>query len=551
MLFSLRAFFSAFFMAFAHFAAPALVLAHEGHDHGPPQPEMQTVAAPRAEAQSDDFELVVIARNGALTVFLDRFVTNEPVIGASIELETPDGPKLVAPQGDRYVLEAKWATDPGRHDLLFTLTHDGAVDVLTTTLVVPAAPAIGGATGASMSWVSSHVPALQSAGAPMFAVAGFAFLSGLGVAFLARRRRQIVSLVIVAVAGVTMLASGAFAQSMDAPIVRDVARRMPDGAVFMPKQTQRLLEVRTQLTRPAAHPATVELPARVIADPNASGYVQAAVSGRLSAPKGGFPRLGARVEAGDVVAYVTPPLSAAETSDQRQRQGELDQQITLIQQRIARFEKLVGSGAVARVQLDEARIELDSIKDRRAALEQMRREPDALVAPVSGNIAAANAVAGQIADANAIIFQIVDPNLLWVEAQSLEALLDVSSAHARTQDGRSLPLIFRGAGLSDRSQFLPVHFALPEGQGGLRIGQLVTVFAQTGEAAQGMAAPRAAVVAGENGQSIVFEHVRAERFERREVRATPLDSGRVLISAGVAPGGRIVVQGAELLNQVR
>jgi membrane fusion protein, heavy metal efflux system len=59
------------------------------------------------------------------------------------------------------------------------------------------------------------------------------------------------------------------------------------------------------------------------------------------------------------------------------------------------------------------------------------------------------------------------------------------------------------------------------------------------------------VIAGENGQSIVFEHVRAERFERREVRATPLDSGRMLISAGVAPGRRIVVQGAELLNQVR
>ncbi len=63
------------------------------------------------------------------------------------------------------------------------------------------------------------------------------------------------------------------------------------------------------------------------------------------------------------------------------------------------------------------------------------------------------------------------------------------------------------------------------------MGQLVTVFVQTGEATQGMAAPRSAVIAGENGQSIVFEHVRAERFERREVRAVPLDSGRMLISA--------------------
>jgi hypothetical protein len=68
---------------------------------------------------------------------------------------------------------------------------------------------------------------------------------------------------------------------------------------------------------------------------------------------------------------------------------------------------------------------------------------------------------------------------------------------------------------------------------------------------EGVAAPRSAVLTGANGQSIVYEHARAERFEPREVRVTPLDASRVLISAGVGQGRRIVVQGAELLNQVR
>ncbi len=244
----------------------------------------------------------------------------------------------------------------------------------------------------------------------MYVLAVFAFLSGIAVAVIARRRFLVAALVAFAVAGTALLlATGAIAQSADAPVVRDVAKRLPDGAVFMPKQTQRLLEVRTQFTQPSAHATTVELPGRVIADPNAIGYVQAAVSGRLSAPSGGFPRLGARVSAGDVLAYVTPPLSAAETSDQRQRQGELDQQISLIQQRISRFEKLVGSGAVARVQLDEARIELDAIRDRRMALDQVRREPEALAAPISGFIAASNAVAGQIATQTRLSFRLSIP----------------------------------------------------------------------------------------------------------------------------------------------
>jgi hypothetical protein len=59
------------------------------------------------------------------------------------------------------------------------------------------------------------------------------------------------------------------------------------------------------------------------------------------------------------------------------------------------------------------------------------------------------------------------------------------------------------------------------------------------------------VVRGGNGQSIVYEHTRPERFEPREVRVEPLDAERVLVLSGLSAGRRIVTQGAELLNQVR
>jgi hypothetical protein len=63
--------------------------------------------------------------------------------------------------------------------------------------------------------------------------------------------------------------------------------------------------------------------------------------------------------------------------------------------------------------------------------------------------------------------------------------------------------------------------------------------------------PREAVLRGANGQSLVYEHTNAERFVAREVRVEPLDGAHVLIVAGIAPGRRIVTQGAELLNQIR
>ena len=56
---------------------------------------------------------------------------------------------------------------------------------------------------------------------------------------------------------------------------------------------------------------------------------------------------------------------------------------------------------------------------------------------------------------------------------------------------------------------------------------------------------------GDRGQDIVFEHVAAELFVPRTVRIAPLDGERVLVSAGLEAGKRIVTQAAELLDHVR
>jgi cobalt-zinc-cadmium efflux system membrane fusion protein len=103
------------------------------------------------------------------------------------------------------------------------------------------------------------------------------------------------------------------------------------------------------------------------------------------------------VNRGDVLARVTPPVQAVDVSDMRQRQGELDQQIAILERRVGRFERLSTTGAVAQTQLDDARSELGGLRDRRGALDAIRREPEALVAPVDGVIAESNAVAGAMA----------------------------------------------------------------------------------------------------------------------------------------------------------
>jgi hypothetical protein len=335
-----------------------------------------------------------------------------------------------------------------------------------------------------------------------------------------------------------------------APSARDVAQILPDGSVFIPKNTQRVLAIRTRVTEPAVHARTVELPGRIIPDPNASGFVQAALGGRLSPPDGGFPRLGTRVKKGDVLAYLTTPLQAIDISDMRQRQGELDQQISIVERRLARYESLAPGGSVSRVAVDETRLELQGLKERRASLDNVRREPEALVSPVDGVVADGTPVAGQIAQSNAIVFHIVDPARLWVEALSYETLPNLDRATARVGN-KEINLAFRGSGFADRNQSIPIHFAVEGSTDGARIGQFVTVLAETPEQQQGIAVPRSSIVRSSAGQDVVFEHVSAERFEQRPVRIEPLDGQRVLVVQGLEAGKRVVVQGAELIDHIR
>jgi cobalt-zinc-cadmium efflux system membrane fusion protein len=279
--------------------------------------------------------------------------------------------------------------------------------------------------------------------------------------------------------------------------------------------------------------------------------VQASTTGHLSPPPVGFPRLGARVKSGDILAYVAAPFLAIDQSSMRQQQGDLDQQISIVDRRFTRYQALAKTGAVAQVALDETRLELQGLRDKRAALDKSKREPEPLRAPVDGVIASANAIAGQIAEPNSIIFQIVDPSKLWVEALSFGGQAIDQQASARTAEGRSLALTYEGAGFADRNQAAPVNYAIDGAPEGLRLGQFVTVFAKTGEMVAGIAAPRASIVRRSNGESVVFEHASAERFEARIVRTRPLDGDRVMILSGIAPGSRVVTQAAELLNQVR
>jgi membrane fusion protein, heavy metal efflux system len=540
-------------------AMPA-ALAHDGHDHGAPPTPISTTIAPRIDASSDVFELIGVLRGGKLTLFVDRFITNEPVTDAQVEVETPAGTLKAARNPDgTFAVDAGWAKPGETHDLIVTVTAGADVDVLTGQLKVPAeeiaAPVVQSSWFVATALARGLRERVAASDPTLPVVALGAFLTGLLVA--RRRKGADAAGAIILACGLAVAMATTTAANADSPPAKasglaavDLAQRFPDGAVFVPKATQRILGVRTMMAKTEEHRRAVALPGRVIPDPSASGAVQTSATGRLSPPPGGFPRLGQRIKAGDVLALVQPAISSADVTTQQQQSRELEQQIALVQRRLERLRPI--ANVIARSQIEDAELEFTGLQNRRTNLERaQKREPERLTAPVDGVIASAAATPGQVVEVNAIIFQIVDPERLWIEALTFDALAGAKTGTARLNDGRSLKLDYQGTGFADRNQAIPIHFAVNESTRGLRMGQLLTVLAETEESKTGIAVPRTAVVRAGNGQMIVYEHANAERFVPREVRVEPLDGDRVLVISGLEANKRIVTQGVELLNQIR
>ena len=204
----------------------------------------------------------------------------------------------------------------------------------------------------------------------------------------------------------------------------------------------------------AEHRRSIEMAGRVIPDPNASGFVQTAIGGRLAPPPDGFPLIGSKVEAGQLMALVEPSLAAADQSSIRQTKAELDQEIALEERQVARYRTLAAAGTVPKARLEEAELTLQGLRDRRAALDALPMNAEPLVAPVAGIVSKANAAPGLIAETNTEVFHIIDPAKLWVEASLFtEAEIAGSAAPSPLASPSTWPPSPRSTSLSPSAQW--------------------------------------------------------------------------------------------------
>jgi membrane fusion protein, heavy metal efflux system len=536
------------------------VAAHEGHDLVSNQDSAPAASLPRLSASSELYELVGVLDGLRLTIYLDRFQNNVPVTDASIAVTINDRNEVAQPSPDgTYTLVSGQFGAGGLFEFVFDIRAPEGDDLLIGKLSL--APIAASGPVAADPWYVKLLTPLRHGVEDHLMLLSLVLLMGLVVGFGLRRghpRILVLAAPVLALAWSAGAARGHEGHDLSetlqaATATSDSARRMPDGKVFMPKRTQRILDIRTLVAKPETLPKSIVLVGRVTTNPNRSGLVQSINGGRVAAPGQGLPRVGQAVSKGDVLAVVEPPMAMADRTTISERMGELEQLIAVDEAKLQRLRPMAERQIIAKGLVVEMEAELAGLYRRRELVRDTRVAPEVLRAPLDGVLALSHVVVGQVVQAQDVLFQIVDPKVLWIEAYDYAGVdpAKLTQATAVAGDNTAMTLSFEGWSRTLQQQATVLQFGIVNPPPSIRVGQPVTVTAQEGETTTGIVIDRDAVVRGNNGETIVWRHDDPELFEARTVRTQPFDATHTLIEAGLDSGERIVNRGAEMINQIR
>jgi len=351
-----------------------------------------------------------------------------------------------------------------------------------------------------------------------------------------------------------------------------------DEAEGIPFSKERQWKLLTK-TEPATRRRMVErvrLPGVVSAKPGSRAAVVPPLSGRLLPPAGApLPSLGHRVEAGQTLALLQPPVSDLVTKVVEADAQVARMKLALSQAELAhgRIQKLAAGEAKTARELEESEFALRGAKSAYEAALALRRAYEKtgialkeeygavpvvdLKAPIGGTVIQVGAAVGEQVQADRAVFTILSTESVYIEAKIPEADLPrvarSRGAVYETSDakGRFLPIseetggqpVFLGPEVDAATRTVPLVYEVRNPDGALRVGMALSVYVETERAEEALAIPGSALV-DEEGRWVAFVQVSGETFQKRDLTLGIRDSGFAQVISGIEPDERVVTKGA-------
>jgi cobalt-zinc-cadmium efflux system membrane fusion protein len=332
----------------------------------------------------------------------------------------------------------------------------------------------------------------------------------------------------------------------------------PEGVSFLKEQQWKVL-MKSELVAKRRLTERLQVPGVVTAPSGSRAIVAPPVAGRVFADSP-LPSLGQAVEAGQILAYVQPPLSDLSAKIVEAEAESIRAKLALDQAELvlARVKRLAAENAKSGRELQEAEFALKNAQAAHEAAASLKAAYGrsgavfvdnapalALKAPIAGTIVSVKAALGEHVETDRPVFTIIDTAKVHVEVRIPQSdVTRIGTAPAARLDGLALNQpVFVGREIDETTRTLPIIYQIDNGEGRWRPGLAVTVYLETAHAEDAVAIPVSAIV-DEDARPIAFVQVSGETFEKRDLKLGIRDGDWVQILSGIKEGERVVTKEA-------
>ena len=338
------------------------------------------------------------------------------------------------------------------------------------------------------------------------------------------------------------------------PPARDLSDPAPQDGVVHLREASRAF-IGTEMVSGVKSGESVTAPARVDFRDGAVSQLGAPLDGRIVKVT---VQVGDRVHEGDPLLMLDCPDAAemraavaSATASLREARSALDRQNRMMQQGVGTERDRIA----AETRVSELEAELSRVQADVAFIGMGTGTGVVLRAPINGIVISRKASAGMtVQKGGEPLVEVGDPSAIWIVADVFERDLalvrDAARAHVELSSLNSMlegHVASIGTVVTTGLRTAPVRIAVEHAPGALKPGMYGRV--QIDGTAANLTLPTDAILIKDGKESFVYIEQDPLTFVRRPVVVAPhAENGRIRIVSGIAPGDKVVVRGALLLD---
>lgn len=336
------------------------------------------------------------------------------------------------------------------------------------------------------------------------------------------------------------------------------------------------VQVGVVVLQPEAAPVATVLPGRVVA--SATAEVRPQVGGLVTSVS---MREGQEVKQGDVIATVDSATYEADVAVAEASLASAQAQLPTAQSKVDRYRTLLTSGGVSQAELDTAEVELAQARaavtsaEAQLRIANMTLEHSRITAPISGIIGTVNVQVGSLLTANqadplTTIRQIDPVEITLVESSSnlLASRAAMAGADAGTDGAAAEPprlavtlTLEDGSAYDQEGSVSSMDMVVSETTGTFTLrarmpnpdrlllpGMFVRATVAFGAQEDVYLVPQRAVTFNEEGLPTAFFVAEGSTAEKRVLTADRVVNNAWVVTDGIAPGDRLIVDGLQKIR---